>query len=55
MGLFVKTAGKVDSNIPADLEMEHLVRRIKKPFKATGPNNLEGSVVKKSIQHKNAV
>lgn len=28
--------------------MEHLIRRIKKLFKATGPNNLEGSVVKKS-------
>lgn len=47
-GLFVNTAGKVDSHIPADLEMEHLIRRIKKLFKATGPNNLEGSVVKKS-------
>lgn len=43
--LFVNTAGKEDSHIPANLE--HLITRIKKLFKATGPNNLEGSVVKK--------
>jgi hypothetical protein len=28
--------------------MEHLIRRVKKLFKATGPNNIEGAVVKKS-------
>lgn len=45
-GPFVNTARKVDSHIPADIEMAHLIRRIKNLFKATEPNNLKGSVVK---------
>lgn len=49
-GLFVNTGGKIDPHIPADLQMEHVIRKVKKKklFKATGPKNLEGAVVKKS-------
>ena len=47
-GLFVNTGGKIDSHIPADLQMEHIIRKVKKLYKATGPNNAEGAVIKKS-------
>jgi hypothetical protein len=47
-GLFVNTEGKLNTHIPADLQMEHLIRKNKKLFKAAGPNNIENSIVKKS-------
>jgi hypothetical protein len=47
-GLFVNTEGKLNTHIPADLQMEHLIRKTKKLFKAAGPNNIEKSIVKKS-------
>lgn len=46
-GLFVNIVGKVDFYILVDLEMEYFIKRIKKFFKVTGLNNLEGLVVKK--------
>lgn len=48
-GLFVNTAGKIDSHISADLQMGHLIRRETKLFKAKGPNNIKGAVVKKIL------
>jgi hypothetical protein len=37
-GTFVNTKGKVGSNIPADLQMEYLVKRVKTLMKRGGPN-----------------
>jgi hypothetical protein len=47
-GLFVNTQGKIDSNIPADLQMEHIVKRIKKLLKNSSPNAKQESTQKKT-------
>ncbi|KAL3836462.1 hypothetical protein ACJMK2_021894 [Sinanodonta woodiana] len=47
-GLFVNTDGKIDSHIPADLQMEHIVRKIKKLVKNVGFNNIMGTISRKS-------
>ncbi|KAK3102170.1 hypothetical protein FSP39_009302 [Pinctada imbricata] len=47
-GLFVNNYGRIDGNIAADLQMEHLIRKIKTLFKNCGPNNIESSIIKKS-------
>ncbi|KAH3771970.1 hypothetical protein DPMN_173301 [Dreissena polymorpha] len=47
-GMFVNTGGKLDTNSPADLEMEHLVRLTKGHLKAMCSNKSESSVRKRS-------
>ena len=47
-GLFVNTGGKPDTNSPADLEMEHLVRLTKGHLKAMCSNKSESSMRKRS-------
>ncbi|KAK3603891.1 hypothetical protein CHS0354_042901 [Potamilus streckersoni] len=46
-GLFVNTDDKIDSHIPADLQMEHIVRKIKKLVKIVGSNNIMGTILRK--------
>jgi hypothetical protein len=48
-GLFVNRRGKVDSNIAADLHMEHMVKKIKQHLKSLHSNKSESSV-----QHRSA-
>lgn len=47
-GLFVNNRGKIDSSIPADLQMEHIVKKLKILFQTSGPSNKSESMVKKS-------
>ncbi|KAL3889781.1 hypothetical protein ACJMK2_002109 [Sinanodonta woodiana] len=47
-GLFVKIRGKKDSHIPADLAMEHLVKRTKKMLKGLGPMNKDKNLLARS-------
>ena len=47
-GLFVNTGGKINSNIPADLQMEHLVRVTKNHLKYMCSNVSEASMKKRS-------
>jgi hypothetical protein len=46
--LFVNTGGKINSNIPADLQMEHLVRVTKNHLKSMCSNVSEASIKKRS-------
>ena len=47
-GLFVNTKGKVDTNIPADLQMEYLVRQCKSHIKSMSSNATEQTIKKRS-------
>lgn len=47
-GLFVNQKGKVDTNIPADLHMEHFVKEIKEHLKSLHANKTESSVQSRS-------
>ncbi|KAK3595049.1 hypothetical protein CHS0354_002332 [Potamilus streckersoni] len=46
-GLFVNTDDKIDSHIPGDLQMEHIVRKIKKLAKNVG-SKIMGTISRKS-------
>ena len=47
-GLFVNTKSKVDSNIPANLQMEYLVRQCKGHIKSMSSNATEQTIEKRS-------
>lgn len=47
-GLFVNQKGKADTNIPADLHMEHFVKEIKEHLKSLHANKTESSVQSRS-------
>lgn len=47
-GLFVNTQGKLDSSIPADLHMEHMVKKTKSMLKSLGSNKTPEIIVKRS-------
>jgi hypothetical protein len=47
-GLFVNTKGKINSHIPADQQMEHLVRLTKGHLKAMGSNVSDKTILKRS-------
>ncbi|OWF37960.1 hypothetical protein KP79_PYT14281 [Mizuhopecten yessoensis] len=47
-GLFVNTRGKKDSHIPADLQMEHIVRKTKTIIKGLGPMNTDKNLMARS-------
>jgi hypothetical protein len=47
-GLFVNTQGRLDSSIPADLHMEHMVRKTKSMLKSLGSNKTPEIIMKRS-------
>lgn len=47
-GLFVNQKGKADTNIPADLHMEHFVKEIKEHLKSLHANKTESIVQSRS-------
>lgn len=46
--LFVNTQGRLDSSIPADLHMEHMVKNTKSMLKSLGSNKTPEVIVKRS-------
>lgn len=47
-GLFVNTQGRLDSSIPADLHMEHMVQKTKSMLKSLGSNKTPEIIMKRS-------
>lgn len=47
-GLFVNNKGEFDSSIPADLQMEHIVRLIKGHLKAVHSNKTDTAIAKRT-------
>jgi RecG-like helicase len=47
-GLFVNKQGRIDSSIPADLHMEHMVKKTKSMLKSLGSNKTPEVIIKRS-------